>query len=184
MLKKDFDGNPRATLIQDKHPTRKIDSKSLPLGFDCFKILFHIWILDTFSTASVQELKSSRSSKSLPSGVSSYPARPPIGGALARLRRTKRTTPRAQPAYAGCPRSHIAAIAPRVSSRSTGSGRSAARTRRDSSCCCSSPRPRPQRRPPQHQRPTELRHNTRHTGLRRGSLRRAPRRRQVDRSDW
>jgi len=28
LLKKDFEGGPRATLIQDEHQTRKIDSKS------------------------------------------------------------------------------------------------------------------------------------------------------------
>jgi hypothetical protein len=52
LLKKDFEGDARVILIQDEHPTSKIDSKSLPRGFDYFKFLFHSWLLDTFSTAS------------------------------------------------------------------------------------------------------------------------------------
>jgi hypothetical protein len=54
LLKKDFQGDPRVILIQDEHPTSKIDSKIPPLGFDYFKFLFHSLILDTFSTVSVE----------------------------------------------------------------------------------------------------------------------------------
>jgi hypothetical protein len=54
LLKKDFQGDPRVILIQDEHPTSKIDSKIPPLGFDYFKFLFHSLILDTFSTVSVK----------------------------------------------------------------------------------------------------------------------------------
>jgi hypothetical protein len=58
LLKKDFEGDPRVILIQDEPPTSKIDSKTLPLGFDYFEFLFHSLILDTFSTVSVNSGKS------------------------------------------------------------------------------------------------------------------------------
>jgi hypothetical protein len=47
LLKKYFEEDPRVILIQDEHPTSKIDPKLPPFGFDYFKFLFHIWIFSS-----------------------------------------------------------------------------------------------------------------------------------------
>ena len=54
LLKKDFERGLRATLIQGERRTSNIDSKLHLLGFDCFKLSFHSFILETFSTLSVK----------------------------------------------------------------------------------------------------------------------------------
>jgi hypothetical protein len=65
MLKKDFEGGLRATLIQGERRTSNIDSKIHLLGFDCFNFQFHSFILDTFSTASVRAGPSAMSAQCL-----------------------------------------------------------------------------------------------------------------------
>jgi hypothetical protein len=52
LLKKDFEGGPRATSIQDEDQTRKIDSRSWPPQFDCCGFSFYRFSAVTFSTAS------------------------------------------------------------------------------------------------------------------------------------
>ena len=46
--------NLEATLIQDREPTRNLDSKIHFPGFVCFKIQFHISFAETFSTVSAR----------------------------------------------------------------------------------------------------------------------------------
>ena len=54
LLKKDFEGGLRATLIQDQGQTRNLDSKIYLPGFYRFKFEFHSFFSETFSTASVK----------------------------------------------------------------------------------------------------------------------------------
>src|SRR5262252_7195242 len=54
LLKKDFEGGLRATLIQDQGQTRNLDSKIYLLGFHRFKFEFHSFFAETFSTVSVR----------------------------------------------------------------------------------------------------------------------------------
>jgi len=52
LLKKDFVGGLRATLIQDQGQTRNQDSKIYLPGFHRFKFEFHSFFAETFSTIS------------------------------------------------------------------------------------------------------------------------------------
>jgi hypothetical protein len=52
LLKKDFEGGVRATLIQDQGQIRKLDSKIYLRRFVRFKFQFHSFFAETFSTAS------------------------------------------------------------------------------------------------------------------------------------
>ena len=54
LLKKDFEGGLRATLIQDQGQTRNLDSKIYLPGFYRFKFEFHSFFSETFSTVSVK----------------------------------------------------------------------------------------------------------------------------------
>src|SRR5215831_247783 len=54
LLKKDFEGGLRATLIQDQGQTRNLDSKIYLPGFHRFKFEFHSFFAETFSTVSTQ----------------------------------------------------------------------------------------------------------------------------------
>src|SRR5262245_28601940 len=52
LLKKDFVGGLRATLIQDQGQTRNLESKIYLPGFHRFKFEFHSFFAETFSTVS------------------------------------------------------------------------------------------------------------------------------------
>src|SRR5215813_12604082 len=54
LLKKDFEGGLRATLIQDQGQTRNLESKIYLPGFHRFKFEFHSFFAETFSTVSVK----------------------------------------------------------------------------------------------------------------------------------
>src|SRR5262245_44332897 len=58
LLKKDFVGGLRATLIQDQGQTRNLDSKIYLPGFHRFKFEFHSFFAETFSTVSVNRSRS------------------------------------------------------------------------------------------------------------------------------
>src|SRR5262245_52892570 len=53
LLKKDFVGGLRATLIQDQGQIRNLESKIYLPGFHRFKFEFHSFFAETFSTVSV-----------------------------------------------------------------------------------------------------------------------------------
>src|SRR5215813_9667233 len=54
LLKKDFEGGLRATLIQGQGQTHNLDSKIYLPGFHRFKFEFHSFFAETFSTASTR----------------------------------------------------------------------------------------------------------------------------------